>query len=263
MRKPRSSAGAPILSLAAAALLSSLLASPAAAAAAEEMPMPDMKWSFSGIFGTPDTASAQRGLQIYGEVCSGCHSMRQLHYRDLAGIGLNPEQVKAFAAGFTVPQGLDDSGQPKEGPATPANRFRSPFPNDKAARAANNGALPPDLSLIVNAREGGANYIYGLLTSYANPPGGFSLQDGMYFNKMYPGHQIGMPKPLEDGRVAYTDGTPNSVDQMAKDVVTFLTWAANPEMAERKAMGIRAIGFLVLLGGLTYAIKRKVWADVH
>ncbi len=224
---------------------------------------PTQKWSFDGVFGTPDLASAQRGLQVYAEVCSACHAMKQLHYRDLEGLGLKEPEVKAFASGFTVPQGLDDQGVPKEGLATPASQFRSPFPNDVAARAANNGALPPDLSLIVNGREGGADYIFGLLTGYATPPAGFPMQDGMNYNRMYAGHQIAMPAPLQDGRVTYIDGTPTSVDQMARDVVTFLHWASNPEEAERKAMGIRVVLFLLLMTGLTYAVKRKVWSDVH
>ena len=231
--------------------------------AQEEITLPKQNWSFGGIFGTPDIASAQRGLQIYAEVCSNCHAMHLLHYRDLEGLGLNEEQIKAFAATFTVPQGLNDQGEPKDGPATPANQFRSPFANDIAARAANNGALPPDLSLIVNAREGGADYIYSLMTGYADPPADFKMQDGMNYNRYFPGHQVAMPRPLTDGRVTYTDGTPTSTDQEARDVATFLTWAANPEMVERKAMGVRIILFLILLTGVTYAVKRKIWANVH
>ena len=238
-------------------------AAPAAVDHMEAPVPPEQRWSFDGVFGSFDLASAQRGFQIYAEVCSSCHAMRLLHYRDLTGIGLNEEQVKAIASNFTVPVGLDDTGQPKEGQATPASQFRSPFPNDKAARAANNGAYPPDLSLIVNAREYGPNYIHALLTGYAEPPAGFTMQDGMYYNRMYSGHQIAMPKPLDDGKVSYTDGTPTSVDQMARDVSTFLTWASNPEMVERKQMGIRAVLFLTLLTILAYGIKRKVWADVH
>jgi ubiquinol-cytochrome c reductase cytochrome c1 subunit len=256
--------------LAAAITITGLLALPTgfpggiATAAAQDAPAPpSQKWSFDGIFGTPDIASAQRGFQVYSEVCSNCHAMHQLHYRDLTGLGLNDAEVKAIASTFTVPQGLDDQGQPKEGPGTPANQFRSPFPNEKASRAANNGAYPPDLSLISNAREGGADYLYGILTGYADPPSGFTMQDGMNYNRYFPGHQIAMPKPLEDGRVAYIDGTPTSTDQMARDVVTFLEWAANPEAAERKAMGVRVILFLILLTGVTYAVKRKIWSDVH
>jgi ubiquinol-cytochrome c reductase cytochrome c1 subunit len=163
----------------------------------------------------------------------------------------------------TVPQGVDDQGNPKEGPATPADQFRSPFPNPQAARAANNGALPPDLSLIINAREGHANYVYGILTGFVNPPAGFKMQDGMNYNKMFPGHQIGMPQPLRDGTVDYTDGTPNDLSQEAHDVVTFLAWASNPEETERKQIGVRIILFLMVMTGLTYMVKRKVWADVE
>jgi ubiquinol-cytochrome c reductase cytochrome c1 subunit len=246
---------------AAALIAGGLMASPAMAQETDEMS--HQKWSFNSIFGTYDLAAAQRGFSVYSQVCSNCHSMTLLHYRDLTGIGLEPDQIKAVAAAVTVPQGTDDQGNPKDGPATPANQFRSPFANDKAARAGNNGALPPDLSLIVNAREGGPDYIYSIITGFMPAPAGFKMQDGMYYNKMYPGHQIGMPQPLQDGTVEYTDGTKNSLDQEARDVVTFLSWAANPEMVERKQMGVRIVLFLVFMTGLTYAVKRKVWSDVH
>ncbi len=244
---------------AAVALTAAVTVAPAKA----QEPMPNERWSFMSAFGAFDMAALQRGFQVYSQVCSNCHSMQQLHYRDLSGIGLDPAQIKAVAAAVTVPQGLDDQGNPKDGPATPASQFRSPFPNDVAARVANNGALPPDLSLIVNAREGGPNYVYGILTGFVEPPADFKMQNGMYYNKMFPGHQIGMPPPLQDGTVTYTDGTPNTLSQEAHDVVTFLYWAANPEMVERKQMGVRVILFLVFMTGLTYAVKRKVWSDVH
>lgn len=256
----------PLRSLLAGVLTAGLLTGAVAvtAASAQEAPKPPKQhWSFESIFGTYELGSAQRGFQVYSEVCSNCHSMHLLHYRDLTGIGLETEQVKAIAAGFTVSQGLDDSGNPKEGPATPADQFRSPFPNEKAARAANGGALPPDLSLIVNAREGGADYIYALMTGYADPPAGFTMQEGMNYNKMFAGHQIAMPQPLHDDQVAYADGTKASIEQEARDVATFLAWASNPEMVERKQIGVRVILFLVLMTGLTYAVKRKVWAAVH
>jgi ubiquinol-cytochrome c reductase cytochrome c1 subunit len=250
----------PFRSLLAGILAAGLLAAPAFAA---EEALPKQHWSFQSVFGTFDLAAAQRGFQIYSQVCSNCHSMHLLHYRDLSGIGLNPEQIKAVAAAVTVPQGLDDQGNPKEGPATPANQFKSPFANEQAARAANNGAVPPDLSLMVNAREGGPNYVYGVLTGYTEPPAGFKVQEGLYYNKAFPGHQIHMPQPLQDGSVEYTDGTPNNLNQEAHDVVTFLAWAANPELVERKQIGVRVILFLMFMTGLTYAVKRKVWSDVH
>jgi ubiquinol-cytochrome c reductase cytochrome c1 subunit len=251
---------APVLAIAVG--VSTFLVLPAAAQDESPTP-PSQNWSFDGIFGTPDLASAQRGFQVYSEVCSNCHSMKQMHYRDLTGLGFTPAEVKAIASTFTVPQGTDDQGQPKEGPATPADQFRSPFPNEKAARAALNGALPPDLSLIVNARPGGANYVYGILTGYAQPPSGFKLGDGMNYDQYFPGHQIAMPQPLTDGRVTFTDGTPDTIGQEAHDVVTFLYWTSNPETTERKAMGVRVILFLILLTGVTYCVKRKIWSDVH
>lgn len=251
----------PFRSLLAAGFAAFLINAPAIAEESSDMSHPG--WSFSGPFGAFDLAAAQRGFKIYSEVCSNCHSMTLLHYRDLSGIGFNPEQIKAIAAGFTVPAGLDDQGNPKEGPATPADQFRSPFPNAIAARAANNGALPPDLSVIVNAREGGPDYVYSIVTGFVDAPSSFKLQNGMYYNKMYPGHQIGMPQPLRDDTVDYTDGTKPTLDQEAHDVVTFLTWAANPETVERKQMGVRVVLFLVFMTGLTYAVKRKVWSDVH
>lgn len=243
-----------------------VIASPAvgpALAAGDAPTPPAQNWSFDRIFGTFDLAAAQRGFQVYSEVCSACHSMRLLSYRDLAGIGLTNDQIKAIAAAVTVPQGLDDQGAPKEGPGTPASRFKRPFPNDVAARAGNNGALPPDLSLLSNAFLNGPDYIHGVLTGYADPPAGFTLMDGMNYNKYFIGHQIAMPKPLSDGQVTYADGTTASVEQMSRDVVTFLTWAANPEMVERKQMGVRVILFLLLMTCVTYAVKRKIWADVH
>jgi ubiquinol-cytochrome c reductase cytochrome c1 subunit len=263
MRTPRC-LFAPVLAAALAVTGLLALSHGISGAAAQEAPKPPSEnWSFDGLFGIPDLAAAQRGFQVYSEVCSTCHAMHQMHYRDLTGLGFTDDQVKAIAATFTVPQGLDDQGQPKEGPGTPANQFRSPFPNEKAARAAMNGALPPDLSLIINARPDGPNYVYGILTGYADAPAGFAMQDGMNYNRFFAGHQIAMPQPLTDGRVTYIDGTPTTVDQMARDVVTFLYWTANPETAERKAMGVRVILFLILLTGVTYAVKRKIWASVH
>ena len=254
-----------VRSLAIVALIAGLFAvqSLRPARAEAEIVMPAQKWSFDGVFGTIDMASAQRGFQVYSEVCANCHSMKFLHYRDLTGIGLSPEQIKGIAGAVTVPQGLDDSGAPKEGPGTPANQFRSPFLNDSAARAANNGALPPDLSLIVNAREHGPDYLYALMTGFGDAPSGFKMQEAMSYNKYFPGHQIAMPQPLHDGQVAYADNTSNTVDQMARDVVTFLAWASNPEETERKQIGIRVILYLAFMGCITYALKRKVWAAVH
>jgi ubiquinol-cytochrome c reductase cytochrome c1 subunit len=231
---------------------------------AQDAPTPPAQhWSFAGPFGSFDLASAQRGYQVYSEVCSVCHGLEYLHYRDLAGIGLTADQIKAIAGAITVPLGVDDEGNPREGPATPASPFKAPYPNEQAARAAHNGALPPDLSLIVNAREGHANYVYAVLTGFAEPPPSMQMQEGMNYNKYFPGHQIAMPQPLHEGQVSYADGTTATVEQMAHDVVTFLTWAANPDMVQRKQIGWRWVLFFLIMAGLTYAVKRKVWADVH
>lgn len=238
-----------------------VLAAPVAWAQ-EDATLPHQDWSFSGPFGTFDRAAAQRGFQVYREVCSNCHSLNEAYYRDLSGIGLSEDQIKAIAASVTVPT-IGDDGQPTERPATPADHFKRPFANEKAARAALNGALPPDLSVIVKAREGGPDYVYGILTGYSDPPAGVTLGQGMNYNKVFPGHQIAMPQPLQDGSVTYADGTKATLEQEAHDVVTFLTYVANPEMEARKRTGVKIILFLLALTGLTYAVKRKVWAGVH
>ncbi|HYZ33691.1 MAG TPA: cytochrome c1 [Crenalkalicoccus sp.] len=234
-----------------------------AARAAGEAEVPDAHFSFEGLFGTFDRASAQRGLQVYLQVCANCHSMKQLYYRNLAELGLPESEVRAIAASVQVTDGPNDQGEMFQRPGRPSDRFKSPFPNEQAARAANNGALPPDLSVITKAREGGANYIHALLTGYTDPPPDFQLMEGMHYNKYFPGHQIAMPPPLQDGLVEWKDGTKATVDQMARDVSTFLAWAAEPEMETRKALGVRMILFLGVMGGLVYAVKRKIWADLH
>lgn len=244
----------------AALLATAMLAAPARAAEGEAA-LPSVNWSFSGLFGTIDRAAAQRGFQIYDAVCSNCHSLKQAYYRDLAGIGLSEDQIKAIAASKTVPD-IDDSGQPSERPALPSDHFRSPFANDRAARATNNGGLPPDLSVITKAREGGADYVYGILTGYQDPPAGFHMMAGLNYNKYFTGNQIAMIQPLRDGTVTYTDATNPSLDQQARDVVTFLTYIANPELEQRHRIGVRVVLFLIFLTALSYAVKRKLWAGV-
>jgi ubiquinol-cytochrome c reductase cytochrome c1 subunit len=242
---------------AAAALLGSLAIAPAHA----QESLVHQNWSFSGPFGTFDKAAAQRGFQVYKEVCSACHSLKQAYYRDLAGIGLTPEQIAAVAKDVQVDD-IGDDGQPMQRPGLPSDHFKSPFPNDKAAQAANNGATPPDLSVITLARDGGADYLYAVLTGYSDPPANVKMGDGLYYNHIFPGHQIAMPPPLSDGRVTYADGTPATVRQEAHDVVTFLSYIAEPETEQRKALGVKIVLFLVIMTGLTYAVKRKVWSDV-
>jgi len=231
-------------------------------AAGPAIALPDTRFSFDGLFGTFDRASLQRGFQVYKEVCAACHAMRQLSYRNLLEIGLSEEQARRIAADFQVTDGPNDEGQMFERPARLSDRFRSPFPNQQAARAANNGAYPPDLSVMIKARPNGADYMYALLTGYRDPPAGFAMGEGMNYNEYFPGHQIAMPNVLNDGQVEFADRTQATVSQMARDVTTFMAWAAEPELEQRRAMGVRIILFLTILAGLTYAVKRKVWADV-
>jgi ubiquinol-cytochrome c reductase cytochrome c1 subunit len=239
------------------------LSAPGLASAAEGGPLPEQHWPFQGLFGTFDRAAAVRGLQVYQEVCATCHSLSLIAYRNLEALGLSEEQVKAIAEAATVTDGPNDQGEMFDRPGRPSDRFVAPFPNPQAARAANNGALPPDLSLMVKARKGGPDYVYGILTGYAEPPAGFTLYPGMSYNAVFPGHQIAMPPPLSEGLLTYPDGTEATVEQMAHDVVSFLAWTAEPELEERKRMGVKTILFLIVLTGLFYAWKRKVWAEVH
>jgi ubiquinol-cytochrome c reductase cytochrome c1 subunit len=250
--------------LAVAALLAcaATAATGPARAAGEAVAIPDAGFSFAGPFGSIDRASAQRGFQVYKEVCAACHGLRLLSYRNLTELGLSEAQVRNIAASVTVTDGPNDDGQMFERPGRLSDRFRSPFPNDNAARAANNGALPPDLSVMVKARANGANYMHALLVGYRDPPPGVTLAAGMNWNEYFPGHQIAMAAPLSDDRVTYTDGTKATLDQLSRDVTTFLAWAAEPELESRRAMGVRVIIFLTVLGGLVYAVKKKVWANV-
>ncbi len=247
------------LGLAAAVLAGGLAG---AAQAQETAKLLHYPWKFSGPFGTFDRASAQRGFEIYKEVCSNCHSLKEAYYRNLEGIGFSAAQVKAIAAGFTMPAIADDGSETTR-PALPSDHFHSPFANDNAARAANNGALPPDQSVLEKAREGGPNYIYSILQGYGDAPAGMKIQEGLYYNKYFPGNQIAMPPPLQAGQVTYTDGTKNTLAQEAHDITVFLTYIANPEMEQRKRIGVKIVIFLLLLTGVTYGVKRKVWADVH
>ena len=249
------------LAFAAAALMGAVL--PGSPARAEEAPaLPEVHWSFGGIFGVFDHAQARRGFQVYKEVCSACHSMNLIAYRNLEALGFTEDEVKAIAASVQVSD-LDDNGEVKDRPGKPSDFFKPPFPNVLAARAANNGALPPDLSVIVKARKGGPTYVHGLMVGFVPAPADFKLQNGMNYNEYFPGHQIAMPQPLQDDSVKYADGTPATLDQEAQDVSTFLAWAAEPELEERHETGVKVILFLIVLTALVYAYKRKVWAKVH
>jgi ubiquinol-cytochrome c reductase cytochrome c1 subunit len=250
-------------SLTALALALGVAIAPQAARAAGEYDKPPAaNLSFQGFFGTFDRASAQRGLQVYRQVCASCHGLRLVSFRNLRALGLTDDQIVAIAAEYQIQDGPNDEGQMFERPGRPSDRFPSPFPNERAARAANNGAYPPDLSVMTKARHYGANYIRAMLVGYQDPPAGVTIGDGMHFNRYFPGRQIAMANVLFDDMMDFADGTPATAEQMARDVTTFLAWAAEPEMEQRRQMGIRVVLFLLILGGLTYAVKRRVWSDV-
>jgi ubiquinol-cytochrome c reductase cytochrome c1 subunit len=214
------------------------------------------------VFGTYDRAALQRGFQVYKEVCSTCHPVKHLFFRDLEQIGYSEDQVKGIAAQAQVSDGPNDQGAMFQRAGRPSDPIPAPFANDEAARAANNGALPPDLSLITKARDGGANYVFAIPTGYKDAPAGFKMNPNMYFNEYFPGHQIAMPPPLNEGQVKFADGTPGTVAQMTHDVVTFLSWAAEPNLDERHRMGAKVILFLFVMTLLAYAAKRRIWARI-
>lgn len=244
------------------AALVSISASPAFAVSANA-PLKEVPWKFEGAFGHFDRASIQRGYQVYREVCSACHSMNLLSYRNLQKVGFSEEEVKTIAASYNVKDGPNDDGEMFERPARPSDRFVSPYANENAARAANNGALPPDLSLIVKARPNGANYVYSLLTGYGEKiPEHVSIPAGMHYNPYFPGGQIAMAAPLSDGQVQYQDGTAATLDQSAKDVVNFLQWAAEPETEHRKSMGLKVLVYLAVFTLLFYLAKKRIWKNV-
>ncbi len=235
----------------------------ATAQAAEGIEIPERHWSFNGIFGGFDRAQLQRGLQVYREVCSGCHSLKYIAFRNLADLGYTIEEIKALAAEYDITDGPDDEGEMFERTGRPSDYFPAPFPNKQAAAASNGGAVPPDLSLVAKARVGGPDYLHALLTGYVDAPADFDLLEGLNYNAVFSGHQIAMGPPLSDDTVEYADGTAATVEQMAEDVAAFLMWAAEPKMEVRKSMGIGVILFLIFMTALFYAVKRKVWADVH
>jgi ubiquinol-cytochrome c reductase cytochrome c1 subunit len=232
-------------------------------ASGDGIEIPPQDWSFSGVFGTFDRGELQRGYQVYKEVCSGCHSLNYIAFRNLTDLGFNELEVKAIAAGYEVQDGPNRDGEMFNRPGLPADRIPAPFPNENAARAGNGGALPPDLSLMVDARPDGANYLYALLTGYADAPSGMTVAEGMNYNTYFPGHQVAMPPPLWDDGVEYADGTKATAAQQARDITAFLAWTTEPNMEARKEMGVMAILFLLVMTGLLYLSKRKIWADVH
>ena len=273
--------------LALAALGFALIAGPALADTTFEEPK-DIHWSFEGPFGKFDKEQLQRGYKVYREVCSSCHSMNLVYFRNLGQPGgpfydpkyPNPNDnpyVKSLAHDIQVGDIDSETGDAIKRPATPADKFPAPFPNEAAARASNGGALPPDQSVIAKAREGGPAYIYSLLTGYTPPPAGLTVPAGKYYNPFFPGDLssfwhgqgpvpkggfISMPQPLAPNKVSFDDGTASSLSNQARDVSAFLAWAAEPKMEERKQFGLGAMIYLLILTGLLYASYRRIWRNV-
>jgi len=262
------------------ALIALLGLAGASVAQAEDMsePMPPKPehFSFEGPFGLYDRAALQRGFQVYKEVCSACHSLNRVAFHDLSDADGSPgffsaAQAKAIAAGYKIVAEPNDKGETTDDKGNPltragilADHFPPPFPNENAARTANGGALPPDLSLIVKAREGGPQYVFSIVTGDGSTvPHGFKVTDGKYYDPYFPGRNISMPPPLKDDSVTYSDGTRATLDQEAHDVVTFLTWASEPKMEERKRLGFGVMSFMVLLSVLLFLSYRRVWKDAH
>jgi ubiquinol-cytochrome c reductase cytochrome c1 subunit len=247
------------------AFIAALGGSTEPARAAEAPPVPSQNWSFQGVFGTFDRAAAQRGFQVYKEVCAVCHGLKYVAFRDLQAIGYAEDQVRGIAAAWPlqVTDGPDDTGQMFQRPARASDRLPSPFPNDQAARAANNGALPVDLSLLAKARLGGPDYLYAVLIGYVPAPPQLQMMPGLYYNAYFPGHQIAMPPPLSADQIAYADNTPATVEQMSHDVATFLMWAAEPHLEERHRTGFKVMLFLLVTTGVFYAVKRRIWSRIH
>ena len=236
----------------------------AAAAGAHHAPaLPKQDWAFDGAFGSYDRASLQRGFQVYKQVCAACHGMKRVAYRNLSALGYSEDQIKSVAAEYTMTDGPNDEGDMFDRPGRPSDHFKNPYANDNQAKATNNGALPPDLSLIVKARVGGPDYVYAILTGYEEAPAGTELAAGQHWNKYMAGNKIAMPAPLIEGAVAYEDGSPTTVEQYSHDVVQFLAWAGEPELEVRKQTGIKVILFLIVFAGLMYGVKRKIWSRVH
>jgi ubiquinol-cytochrome c reductase cytochrome c1 subunit len=233
---------------------------------AEKVELLKTDWSFKGLLGKFDRGSLQRGYQVYTEVCSSCHSMKYVSYRNLAEEGgpeFTEEQAKAIAANFEVLDGPNSDGEMFTRPAKLSDKFVMPYENEKAAQAANGGAYPPDMSVLAKARSGGVDYIYSVLLGYEDPPAGVVLDEGVYYNKYMYGNNIKMSQPLSDGLVEYSDGTVASEEQMAKDVATFLMWAAEPHLEARHKMGFKAILYLIILTILVYFSMKKIWSRIE
>lgn len=276
--------------LIAAAAVSAIAGSTASWAAGEGPEIPRQDWTFGGLTGHFDKAQLRRGYLVYKNVCSACHGLRQVYYRNLSepgGPGFSEASVKEFAAEAQVTDGPNDDGEMFTRDGLPSDRFVPPYPNAKAAAAAQNGAVPPDLSLIAKARsvasagawylepfhwaydvltayqEQGADYLYALLMGYTDPPADVEVMPGMNYNEAFPGHQIAMPAPLFADLVEYADGTPGTVENYARDVTAFLMWAAEPTLEERKQMGLKVLVYLAFLVVVLLLSKRALWRNVE
>ena len=223
-------------------------------------------WSFKSFFGKFDRASLQRGYQVYTEVCASCHSMKYLSYRNLAEKGgpeFSEEEAKNFASQFEVIDGPNSDGEMFTRAAKLSDKFVKPYNNDQEAKNANGGAYPPDMSVLVKARKGGADYIYSVLLGYEDPPADIKLDEGVYYNKYMYGNKIKMASPLSDGIVEYSDGTKATQKQMAKDVVTFLMWSAEPHLESRHRVGFKVIIYLLVLTILVYFSMKRIWSRIE
>lgn len=224
-----------------------------------ELHPPNYPWSHNGLVESLDHGSMRRGYQVYKQVCAACHSMNYMYYRNLVGTIMTEDEAKAEAEEIQVMDGPDDAGNMFERPGKLSDRFPQPYANDEAAKAANNGALPPDLTFIVNARHGGEDYIFSLLTGYCDPPAGVTVGEDQHYNPYFPGGAIGMAKALYNEILEYDDGTPPTASQFAKDISTFLRWSAEPEHDQRKRMGVKTMAILAILIGISFYYKRHKW----
>ncbi|XP_077346672.1 cytochrome c1, heme protein, mitochondrial isoform X2 [Lithobates pipiens] len=227
-----------------------------------ELHAPSYPWSHGGFLSSLDHASVRRGYQVYKQVCAACHSMDYLAFRNLVGVSHTEAEAKALAEEFEILDGPDDNGEMFTRPGKLSDHFPKPYPNPEAARAANNGALPPDLSYIANARHGGEDYIFSLLTGYCDPPAGVTMREGLYFNPYFLGQAIGMAPPIYNEVLEYEDGTPATMSQVAKDVCTFLRWASEPEHDDRKRMGLKIVLMGTFISAVLYYLKRHRWTVV-
>ena len=231
--------------------------------AEEAMSLKKQNWSFEGIFGRYDNSTLQRGLQIYQEVCSACHGMKRLRFRELRDLGFTNDQIKQYAKTFEILDGPNELGEMFIRPGEPSDTFVSPYKNKEEAKASFGGSYPPDLSLLTKAIKNGPDYIYSLLTGYEDPPKEFKLTDGLYYNPYYDGKVIAMPPPLYDNAIEYIDGTNASLDQLSYDIVHFLNWAAEPKLQQRKSLGLKVLLFLIVLTLLLYVTMKEIWSRIE